>query len=710
MTPRRPPKFRTTLTHRSTFAQQQVTTQPVATPWKILRASKLTEGCFRRLRSGREPKWRQKTKKLQRLQQGPRTVRTSRKTRTTYTNLRADDTSSDDDFGPTLPSSAPKKKKRKLPYENLYVAALPTASRYFKSLMHREQLAFTTFTPFTDFLITSSIDGVVKFWKKDFGGIEFVKEFRAHEGEIQSVSVSADGRSFATAGVDKSVKIFDVVTFDLLAMLSLEYAPKAVCWVHGKGASFPQLAVSSEDNAWIRIYDGRGENLEPIHTLKSVHKTPVALMAYNNVYDCVVSVDQGGMVEYWQPSGNYEKPDSVFSMKSSTNLFEFKKAKSVPSSLTISPTGKQFATFSFPDRKIRVFDFASGKLHRTYDESIATIQEMQQAGTAVQKLEDIEFGRRLGIERELDQPSIQSRMNVIFDETGNFILYGSMYGVKVLNTLTNRIVKLYAQEESLRPLWLCLYQGQPEKKGVVTVEMAASENPLLQEAEARDAMLVSTGSGKVRFYMFTNDNTKSKGERDVQNEKPRDISKTKKLEEKIAASGTSATIHTTYGDINVRLFPEAAPKAVENFVTHAKNGYYNNVIFHRIIRKFMIQTGDPMGDGTGGESIWGKEFEDEFSTLKHDKPYTLSMANAGRNTNGSQFFITTEKTVSSPFYSCVGGSYTDLCSLGLMASIPFLDGRCRAWMWCIRLRTRRCTRRSRRRISRSSRFRYREAG
>ncbi|ORY00024.1 peptidyl-prolyl cis-trans isomerase-like protein [Clohesyomyces aquaticus] len=561
------------------------------------------------------------------------------------TAVEDDDTSSDDDgFGPALPSQAPKKKKRKLPYEKLYVAALPTAGRYFKSLMHRDQLCFTTFTPFTDFLITSSVDGVVKFWKKDFGGVEFVKEFRAHTGEIRSVNVSADGRSFATAGADKTVKIFDVVTFDLLAMLNLEYTPKCVCWVHGRGASFSLLAVSGDEDSWIRIYDGRGDNPEPLHTLKKLHKAPVALMAYNNAYDCVVSTDSNGMVEYWQPSGNYEKPDTVFATKSSTNLFDFKKAKTIPTSITISPTGKQFATFSFPDRKVRVFDFATGKLYRTYDESIDTITEMQQAGTAIQHLEDMEFGRKIGLEQELDHPLIRPRMNVIFDETGNFILYGSMFGTKVVNTLTNRVVKVYGREESFRPLHLTLYQGQPEKKGIVTVQMAASENPLLQEAEARDAMLACTGSGKVRFYMFTNDANVTKSERDVQNEKPRNINAKEQQEAKPAASGSSATIHTTYGDITIRLFPEAAPKAVENFVTHSKNGYYNNIIFHRVIRKFMIQTGDPLGDGTGGESIWGKTFADEFSTLKHDKPYTVSMANAGPHTNGSQFFITTEKT------------------------------------------------------------------
>ena len=91
--------------------------------------------------------------------------------------------------------------------------ALPSSPRYSRSLMHKDQLSFVTITPHTDFLITSSLDGVVKFWKKMAMGVEFVKEFRVHDGEIRGSSASADGRSFATAGADNTVKIFDVITF-----------------------------------------------------------------------------------------------------------------------------------------------------------------------------------------------------------------------------------------------------------------------------------------------------------------------------------------------------------------------------------------------------------------------------------------------------------------------------------------------------------------
>ena len=423
---------------------------------------------------------------------------------------------------------------------------------------------------------------------------------------------------------------------DLLAILQLEAIPKAICWVHKRGVSIPLLAVSSEANNTISIYDGRGESTSPVHIITNLHKKPVAQIAYNNEYDCAISADDNGMIEYWRPHGTYEKPDGVFQYKSSTDLFEFKKAKSLPTTITISPSGLQFATFSLPDRKIRLFDFSTGKLYRTYDESLQTITDMQQAGTALQKLDDVEFGRRLAVERELENPALKNKINVIFDESSNFIVYGSILGTKVINTLTNRVVKLYGKEEPFRSLNLTLYQGQPQKKGVVTVSMAASANPLLQEAEEQDPMLVSTGSGKVRFYMFTNEEEISKSTRDVQNEKPKNLNARQQIEAKPAETGSAAIIHTTFGDVHIRLFPEAAPKAVENFVTHSKNGYYNNTIFHRVIRKFMIQCGDPLGDGTGGESIWGHEFADEFSTLKHDKPYTVSMANAGANTNGSQ--------------------------------------------------------------------------
>ena len=102
---------------------------------------------------------------------------------------------------------------------------------------------------------------------------------------------------------------------------------------------------------------------------------------------------------------------------------------------------------------------------------------------------------------------------------------------------------------------------------------------------------------------------------------------------------TVATVKTTMGDIKIRLFPEAAPKTVENFTTHAKNGYYNGIVFHRVINNFMIQGGDPTATGCGGESIWGRSFPDEFSVELHNIKGALSMANAGPNTNGSQFFI-----------------------------------------------------------------------
>jgi peptidylprolyl isomerase len=111
------------------------------------------------------------------------------------------------------------------------------------------------------------------------------------------------------------------------------------------------------------------------------------------------------------------------------------------------------------------------------------------------------------------------------------------------------------------------------------------------------------------------------------------------------AKDTIVVLETNVGNIELKMYPEVAPLAVENFTTHAKNGYYNGLTFHRVIKGFMIQGGDPVGNGTGGESIWKKPFKDEFgNNVVFDKPFLLAMANSGPMTNGSQFFITLAPT------------------------------------------------------------------
>lgn len=106
----------------------------------------------------------------------------------------------------------------------------------------------------------------------------------------------------------------------------------------------------------------------------------------------------------------------------------------------------------------------------------------------------------------------------------------------------------------------------------------------------------------------------------------------------------NVVLETTQGVIELELYADVAPLAVENFTTHIKNGYYNGIAFHRIIRNFMIQGGDPTESGRGGKSIWGKNFKDEYKGKVFDKAGILAMANRGPHTNGSQFFITTAQT------------------------------------------------------------------
>ncbi|KAM5585291.1 hypothetical protein ABKV19_004599 [Rosa sericea] len=444
--------------------------------------------------------------------------------------------------------------------------------------------------------------------------------------------VSADGSLCCTISNDPSVKIYDVVNYDMMAMIHTSFVPGAVAWVYKQGDVKARLAISDRNSSSVHIFDARAGTNEPLIS-KKIHLGPVKLMRYNHEYDTVISADEKGMIEYWNPA-TLEFPESgmKFRFKSDTNLFDIVKCKTSVSPIEVSPDGKQFSVTS-PDRRIRVFWFLTGKIRRVYDESLEVAQDLQRSDVPLYQLEAIDFGRRMAIEKGIEKTVTAPQPNAVFDESSNFLIHPTLLGIKVVNLHTNKVARILGKvENNDRFLRIALYPGDRSSKKVRKIPAAAanvneSKEPLQREPEEPE------------------DATKG---RDVFNEKP-------PIAELLAASdiGKSVTtslpdnviMHTTMGDIHMKLYPEECPKTVENFTMHCRNGYYDNLIFHRVIKGFMIQTGDPLGDGTGGQSIWGREFEDEFhKSLRHDRPFTISTANAGQNTNGSQFFITTVAT------------------------------------------------------------------
>jgi peptidylprolyl isomerase domain and WD repeat-containing protein 1 len=255
--------------------------------------------------------------------------------------------SDDEDVGPQIPTadtSKPHTKKLKTHNVILYLKNLPSADMYEKSLMHRDVCNFVCVAPSTDFVITTSIDGHVKFWKKpsgkttqpswagDLGVLEFVKHFKAHLGAIVGLDISFDGTLAATISVDKTLKVFDVVNFDMINMFKLDFLPKSVAWCHQSDLAQALLLVSDRETSNIYVYDAKASDAAPLYTVE-MHKDPVHLLKYNSIHNVVISLDQSGTVEYWVPEKDGEsfgrKPnveEGVFwDMKSETDLFEFRK-------------------------------------------------------------------------------------------------------------------------------------------------------------------------------------------------------------------------------------------------------------------------------------------------------------------------------------------------------------------------------------------------
>mmetsp|Transcript_7219 Transcript_7219/g.26559 ORF Transcript_7219/g.26559 Transcript_7219/m.26559 type:complete len:683 (-) Transcript_7219:1570-3618(-) len=563
----------------------------------------------------------------------------------------------DADIGPMPPK---KKKKRSLKFESVYLENLPCADMYEKSYMHRDTICHVAVAS-SDFFITASIDGHLKFWKKQAKGIEFVKHFRSHVGAVTGLAVSADGQHCATISNDKSAKIYDISTYDMMVMLRLDFQPGCVQWVYRPGVASEKalVAISDQHSGAIHIYDITSGDSTALRSLPNVHRHPVCQMRYNPQYNTVISGDTSGVIEYWCPDTlkSPEAPDVTFKYKLETDLYSLAKLKLAPRCLEVSPDGEQFVTVT-DDRRIRVFRFQSGKIRRQYDESLKAANQQQKSEQEIYRLEDIDFGRRMAIERELDtawREQAAAYPNAVFDESGNFLIYPTFLGIKIVNLYTNKLSRVLGKVENTeRFLRVALFQGARQKDRRVRLATAdlGGGGPVLDA----DPTILCCAHKKQRLYLFSrrepaeamDEAAAAAGGRDVFNEKPPAeelIVANAEANATKAALSSSVTLHTSYGDVSLQLYPKECPRTVENFVTHCRNGYYDGIIFHRVIKGFMLQTGDPLGNGTGGQSIWGGEFEDEFNrSLRHDRPFTLSMANAGPNTNGSQFFITTVST------------------------------------------------------------------
>ncbi|XP_016416546.1 peptidylprolyl isomerase domain and WD repeat-containing protein 1-like [Sinocyclocheilus rhinocerous] len=236
----------------------------------------------------------------------------------------------------------------------------------------------------------------------------------------------------------------------------MNFHPGQCEWIYNPGDAISTVACSEKSTGKIFVYNGRGSN-QPLHTFEKMHTAPLSRIRLNPKYRVIVSADKTGMLEYWTglPS-EFKFPRQVeWEFKTDTDLYEFAKCRTYPTSLAFSQDGKKMATIA-TDRKVRIFRFLTGKLMRVFDESLTMFTELQQMR---QQLPDMEFGRRMAVERELEKVDGIRLTNIIFDETGHFVLYGTMLGIKVINVETNRCVRILGKQENIRVVQLSLFQG-----------------------------------------------------------------------------------------------------------------------------------------------------------------------------------------------------------------------------------------------------------
>ena len=618
-------------------------------------------------------------------------------------------------------SDAAKRSKKKWSYSDI-----PNSKSYHLSLMHADSVTQTVHNAKHGYVITGSMDGVVKFWKrltvseenmfpKAIGQsttkhspaqeqqqpcLEFVKSFTAHTGPVNCLAMEDD---WCASVSDNEIQIYDVRLFDSLSMIptkgeSLTYTHAV--WIPQKGTKVLAVAVKQSGSIYLysTLEDAWMKQVVTIHG-----KNPVTAMVCDTVHNCVISADKAGIIEIWDSQGSAEVPTETqtrdaaddtfdpsdspavtlelqvggplsakkhgiqYKSKLDTDLYKLVRKKTFATSLAICGSS-HFAVYGRDDR-VRIFDFAKAKIAVTYDERLTLYDKIY--SNKPFSLDAMEYGTRAAKEKQMQQENdsrdtaISRSSNVIqFDPSGKYLILSTLMGLKVIEWRRNKLVCIIGQNDAsaqLRFTNFCLCPGSPVVD--TQMELARRQARLAQQTQSSTSsskkandeeddnemiknhvLLVALANDQRRLYVFSQynvvDDPKAPEDiitrRDIWNEAPsaNDYmggagveSATGSLQHYLKTATTiKAILRTSLGDIHLQLFHTKTPKTVENFVGHARANYYDGVIFHRVLKGFMIQTGDPLGDGTGGESIWGGEFEDEFVPgLRHDRPFTLSM-------------------------------------------------------------------------------------
>lgn len=526
---------------------------------------------------------------------------------------------------------------------NRLLAEIPASAHYHVSFMHRSTVSHAISSNRHGYVVTACKDGIVKFWKRTSADppeekqqtkeepttpcLEFVKSFTAHIGPVVALCLDPAEDMIASIGKDGLIKLYDVSTFDATAMVKTSNSFRTACFLQDASKDL-LLAISDEKYGHIYIYSIA--TLQLIQTL-SLHSKPVTCLAYNSQHKCCVSADEQGTLEIWDCTSGSKEGQIVgatcsmasnqleFPSKMSTDLYSLTKKKTYALSLSMS---KNYFVVYGADHKVRVYKLSTGKVAVRYDERL----DVYSSKSTFYGMDTIEYGKRAATEREMqEQRDLPSHL-VQMDPSENFLFVATMVGIKIIEWKKNKVLKIIGKADSsqLRFLSFILCLGDAKMNQQMQLARGSGNSIAMGDRVAtNDSLVVALAYNQRRFYVFSHvdplkDNEiADKVTRDVWNEAPTAQDQLLGSEghlgggAKQAAGYSKAILRTTMGDVHFKLFAEV-PKTLENFCGHARAGYYDNVIFHRIIQGFMIQTGDPLGDGTGGESIWGGEFEDEF--------------------------------------------------------------------------------------------------